>query len=72
MFWGEKWLDLEEVDATEHIEQGTWKLDEEDKLAVFSIFFNSNMKEIYKLLSALPEKFSNVLRDSIRFRKNRQ
>ena len=63
--WGEKWLDLEEVDATEHIEQGTWKLDEEDKLAVFSIFFNSNMKEIYKLLSALPEKFSNVLRDSI-------
>jgi len=63
--WGDKWLDLEEVDATEHIEQGKWKLDEEDKLSIFGIFFKSDMKEIYKLLGALPEKFSNVLKDSI-------
>ena len=63
--WGEKWLDLEEVDATEDIEQGKWKLDEDDKLSIFSVFFNSDMKKIYELLGLLPEKFANVLKDSI-------
>ena len=30
--WGEKYLDYEEVDPTDKIKQGRWKLEDEDKL----------------------------------------
>lgn len=63
--WGEKWLELEEVDATTDIEQGKWTLSEEDKLSVFTVFFKTDMKEVYKSLEKLPENFSTVLKNSI-------
>jgi len=32
--WGEKFLDYEEIEATDNIKQGKWKLSEEDKIEV--------------------------------------
>ena len=38
--WGEKFLDYEEVDPTDKIKQGRWKLEDEDKIKVLSSFFD--------------------------------
>lgn len=69
--WGEKYLDYEEVDPTDKIKQGRWKLSEEDKLKVLSFFFTSNyddtgidMDVVFKTFENLPDKFANILRDS--------
>ena len=63
--WGESFLELEEVDPTEKITQGKWKLEEEDKIKVFSAFFNVDVNKIYEDLSALPDKFAEILCQSI-------
>jgi hypothetical protein len=36
-YWGEKYLDYEEVTPTDKIVQGVWKLSEEDKNKVLSL-----------------------------------
>jgi len=64
--WGEKYLDYEEVIPTENIKQGSWKLEEEDKLKVLSAFFDCDMKTIVSLFSNLPDKFNYVLVESIK------
>ena len=43
-YWGEKFLDYEEVDPTDKIKQGYWKLEEEDKMKVLGQFFDCDMK----------------------------
>lgn len=63
--WGEKFLDYEEVTATDKITQGKWKLSEEDKNKVLGKFFDANMEVVTGIFSSLPDKFADVLADSI-------
>ena len=63
--WGEKYLDYEEVTPTNKIEQGSWKLSEEDKNAVLGVFCQTDMNLLFELFSSLPEQFGNVLNQSI-------
>ena len=65
-FWGEKYLDLEEITPTEKIKQGTWKLSEEDKRKVLGFFFDVDMNKLYEIFKNLPDKFCEVLKMSIR------
>jgi hypothetical protein len=63
--WGEKYLDYEEVTPTNKIEQGSWKLSEEDKNDVLGVFCQTDMPQLFTLFSSLPEQFGNVLNQSI-------
>lgn len=68
--WGEKYLDYEEVDPTDKIKQGKWKLSEEDKNKVLGSFFGSydgpiDMDAIFEKFEKLPEKFVSALTESI-------
>ena len=63
--WGEKYLDYEEVDPTDKIKQGRWKLEDEDKLKVLSYFFDCNMENIMNSFTSIPDKFNHVLQESI-------
>lgn len=64
--WGEKYLDYEEIEATDKIKQGSWKLEEEDKMKVLSAFFDCDMKSVMSLFSNLPDRFNSVLVESIK------
>ena len=64
--WGSEYLEYEEVEPTDKIQQGQWKLDHEDKMDILSEFFNTNLKEMYKQFQALPDHFKTVLGDSIK------
>jgi len=64
-FWGEKYLEYEEVDPTPNIEQGKWKLSNEDKYLVISAFFDSDIKRVESDLSGLPDKLNDILSRSI-------
>jgi hypothetical protein len=64
-YWGEKYLDYEEIEATTKIKQGKWKIEEEDRLDVLSAFFDCDMKFITNLFSNLPDKFNTILSESI-------
>lgn len=68
--WGEKYLDYEEVDPTDKIKQGKWKLSEEDKISVLSHFFGTydgpiDMGKIFKSFENLPDKFITALNESL-------
>lgn len=64
-YWGEKYLDYEEVTPTDKIVQGVWKLSEEDKNKVLSKWAECDMDQLFKLFQDLPEQFGNVLNKSI-------
>jgi hypothetical protein len=69
-FWGEKWLDYEEIDPTDKIKQGQWKLSEEDKDKVLGAFFgwqdaSINMEKVFSIFGNLTEHFSNTLLMSV-------
>jgi ribosomal protein S17E len=68
--WGKKWLEYEEIDPTDKIKQGQWKLSEEDKDKVLGAFFgwNSNpikMEEVFSIFGNLPEHFTNTIMMSL-------
>jgi len=63
--WGTKYLEYEEVEPTENIIQGKWKLSEEDKNSVLGHFFGSDMSVVFSTFDSLPEKFVNLLKESI-------
>lgn len=68
--WGEKYLDYEEVDPTDKIKQGKWKLSEEDKNKVLSYFFGSydgpiDIDRIFKDFENLSDNFVKILEESI-------
>lgn len=63
--WGEKYLDYEEVTPTENINQGKWKLNEEDKNKLLSSFFRADIPYIYQCFSSIPDKFADILEKSI-------
>jgi hypothetical protein len=64
--WGSEYLEYEEIEPTDKIQQGVWKLDHDDKMEILSEFFNTNLKEMYKQFQALPDHFKTVLGDSIK------
>lgn len=64
-YWAEKYLDYEEVEPTDKIKQGKWKLSDEDRIKVLSAFFECNMGNLIKLFSNLPDKFNTILSESI-------
>jgi hypothetical protein len=68
--WSEKYLEYEEVEPTDKIKQGKWKLSEEDKLKVLSYFFGReddpiDMGEIFNVFKNLDDKFVKILKESI-------
>jgi len=63
--WGEKFLDYEEIEATNNIKQGKWKLSDEDKIEVLGHFFQADLNSIYKSFNNLPDKFQEVFNTSI-------
>ena len=63
--WGEKFLDYEEVTPTSKIKQGRWKLSDEDKNIVLGKFFQCDMNEVYNVFSGVPDKFVDILSQSI-------
>ena len=63
--WGEKFLDYEEVSPTDKIEQGRWKLEEDDKIKVLSSFFDCDMGLIIESFTNLSDKFNHIIQESI-------
>lgn len=63
--WSEKYLDYEEVTATDKIKQGKWKLEEEDKLKVLGVFFKCDMGHVFKIFESLPDKLNEIIKQSI-------
>lgn len=63
--WGEKWLDLEQIDASDKIVQGKWKLTEEEKRKALGIFLTANIDNVYRIFENLPEKFIEAINESI-------
>ena len=68
--WGAKFLDYDEVEPTDKIKQGKWKLSEEDKNKVLSAFFSSgnnkvDIAEVQKTFSTLPDKFAEIVNLSL-------
>jgi hypothetical protein len=63
--WGEKFLDYEEVTATDKIKQGKWKLSDEDKNKALGAFFDCDMTRVNDTFSGLSDKFADVLGQSI-------
>jgi len=63
--WAEKYLDYEEIDATENIKQGKWKLSEEDKRAVLGKFLTADLDNVFRIFEELPAKFVEVLNASV-------
>ena len=68
--WGAKFLDYDEVEPTDKIKQGKWKLTEEDKNKVLSAFFSSgnnkvDIAEVQKTFSTLPDKFAEIVNLSL-------
>ena len=66
-YWGEKYLDYEEVTPTDKIKQGKWKLEDEDKMKVLGAFFQCDMSEVFSIFTNLPDKFNDILTQSIDF-----
>lgn len=64
--WGSKWLEYEEVDPTDKIKQGQWKLTEKDRNKVLGAFFGiDDMERVFSVFEDLPEHFSNTLLMSV-------
>jgi len=63
--WAEKYLDYEEIDATENIKQGKWKLSEEDKRAVLGKFLTADLDNVFRIFEELPVKFVESLNASV-------
>lgn len=63
--WAERFLDYEEIEATENIKQGRWKLSEEDKRKVLGEFFTANLDVVYRVFESLSDKFAEAINGSI-------
>jgi hypothetical protein len=63
--WAERFLDYEEIDATENIKQGKWKLSEEDKRKVLGKFFTADLDVVYRVFEDLHDEFVGALNGSV-------
>lgn len=64
-YWGERFLDYEEVTPTKKIQQGKWKLSEEDKMKVLGVYLDCNMNNVYKIFNNISDKFAMVVNQSV-------
>ena len=64
--WGEKYLDLEEIEPTDNIKQGKWKISEDDKIQILSEFFMCDLQSIYNFLGSLPDQLNEIIKLSIK------
>lgn len=67
--FGEKYLEYEEVDPTDKIKQGKWKLSGEDKMEVLGKFFDVNMNNVFKIFESLDDHFCDIINNSIDLEK---
>ncbi len=65
--FGEKWLDMEEITATEKIIQGDWELSKEDKFKVLNVLFGCDVEEAQKQYADLPDEFIAAVNESLSF-----
>jgi hypothetical protein len=65
--WSEEFLEMEEIVPTDKIQQGSWKLDTDDKLDIFSAFFDTDVRAMYQEFQKLPDQFAKALNDSLKF-----
>ena len=65
--WGSEYLEYEEIEPTDKIEVGFWKLDTEDKMDIFSAFFDTDVRAMYNEFKKLPDQFAKALNESIKF-----
>ncbi len=65
--FGEKWLDMEEITATEKIIQGDWELSKEDKFKVLNVLFGCDVEEAQKQYTDLPDEFIAAVNESLSF-----
>lgn len=63
--WGSEWLEYEEIEPTDKIQQGVWKLDHDDKMEIFSAFFDADVAGMYELFKKLPDQFAKALNESV-------
>jgi len=66
--WGESYLDLEEVEPTDRIKQGRWKLSEEDKYRVLDTYFtlkDGDLKSVVDWFRGLPDHFVKLANESV-------
>jgi len=63
--WSDKYLDYEEVEPTDKIKQGKWKLEGEDKNKVLSAFFDCDMDHVFSIFESLPDKFAFIINQSV-------
>jgi hypothetical protein len=63
--WGSKYLEYEEVDVTDNIKQGMWKLSDDDKYEVLNKFFEVDIKEVENYFKNLPKTFIDIVNKSI-------
>ena len=63
--WGEKYLEYEETEPTDNINQGKWKLSDEDKIKFLDAFFSCDIETIINFFHNLNDHFSNILSESI-------
>ena len=64
-FWGEKYLDYEEVTPTKKIQQGKWKLSKEDKMKVLGEYLDCDMNNVYNIFKSISDKFAFVINKSV-------
>jgi hypothetical protein len=63
--WGSEYLEYEEIEPTDRIQQGVWKLDDDDKMQIFSAFFNANVERMYENFANLSDHFAIALNESV-------
>lgn len=71
--WGESFLEMEEVDPTDKIKQGKWKISEEDKYHILDVFLTlkkGELKSVIDWFRELPEHFVETANESVKKSEN--
>ena len=63
--WGSEFLDLKQIEATDKIQQGTWKLDDDDKMEILSAFFEADVEKMYENFANLSDHFAISINESV-------
>ncbi len=60
-----KILKYEEITPTKKIQQGKWKLSEEDKMKVLGVYLDCDINKVYNIFNNISDKFAFVINQSI-------
>jgi len=64
--WGSEYLELEEIEPTDNINQGKWEISEEDKINILGVFFMCDLQSIYDFLGSLPDQLNEIIKLSVK------